>query len=60
MEILHSVLIALIATVFVSVSSLAMVEPSKGVVITILVVSFLLFFILAHYFGLSDILLSFV
>lgn len=58
MDFLYSILIALIATVFLSISSLAMVETSRRVIVVITIASFCVFFILSYFFTFSDILLS--
>jgi hypothetical protein len=57
MQLLLSILIALAATVFVVLGSIAG-EVSKKVVVSISAISFVIFFVLSYILGLSDLVLN--
>lgn len=60
MNIVYSLLIALIATIFLVIGNLAMVELKRSTVIILSAVSFVGFFLLSYFFEISKILMNFI
>ncbi len=60
MDILHSLLIALTATIFLIIVNVAVVEPKRNTVIILSTVSFIGFFLLSYFYGVSEVLMNFI